>query len=82
MKEFKSYLVNVYRCPHCNSELDYSSESSNLEKTMENIFALLNTHKSKCNKIKGAKLTNVSIRTRTDSDGSLVSEYKINKILI
>jgi hypothetical protein len=80
MKENKTYLVRVNRCPHCNTDLGYSSESYNLEKTMQSIFKLLNIHKFKC-KIKDKKLTSVIIREKKEIRGSTISEYKTNKIL-
>lgn len=81
MKDLKTYLVKVNRCPHCNSELNYSSESGNLEKTMESIFSLLRMHKSSCNKVNGKKFTNVSIREKKTVFETVISEYKTNKIL-
>jgi uncharacterized protein with PIN domain len=81
MKETKTYLIKVNRCPHCNSELEYSSESASLEKTMQSIFSLLDIHKSKCNRIKGKKWTSISIREQKNSRGTIISEYKTNKIL-
>jgi uncharacterized protein YbaR (Trm112 family) len=81
MKETKTYLIEVKKCPHCKSKLEYSSESASLEKTMQSIFSLLGIHKSNCNKIKGKKWTSVYIRERKNSKGTIISEYKTNKIL-
>jgi len=41
----------------------------------------LDIHKSKCNRIKGKKWTSISIREQKNSRGTIISEYKTNKIL-
>jgi hypothetical protein len=79
MKETKAYLVKVYDCPHCGSTLSYSSKSGSLEKTMLSIFSLMRIHQ--CDKRIGKKWTRLSVCVEINRDGSIISEYKTNKIL-
>jgi hypothetical protein len=83
MSDIKTYLVSVYRCPHCFSELNYSSESISLEKSMHVVFSLLNLHKSRCESLKGRKWGSVSVRENINqADGySCIKSYSTNKIL-
>ena len=79
--ENKKYLIKVNNCPHCREDLNYSSESSDIQKTMYCIFKLIDIHRDKCFKIKGRKFTRVNIREQEVKSGLIISEYKTNKIL-
>lgn len=79
--ENKKYLVKVNNCPHCREDLNYSSESSDIQKTMYCIFKLIDIHRDKCSKIKGRKFANMNIREQKVKSGVTISKYEINKIL-
>lgn len=79
--ENKTYLVKINNCPHCREDLNYSSESSDMQKTMYCMFKLIDIHRDKCLNVKGRKFTNMSIREQKVKSGVAISEYKTNKIL-
>lgn len=81
MRKNKRYLVKLDQCPHCKEELKYSSESSDMKKTMYSIFKLIDIHRNRCLNLKGRKTASILVRKRKNKKGVLISEYKSNKIL-